>query len=81
MGLEPTNNHWFDTLTLNTGSRTQDILEAAAAREINLRAIDENTLGLSMDETTTEQDLVDLWDILIGDHSLQVEELAAEVTA
>ena len=78
-GMEPTNQNWFDTLTLNTGSRTQDILEAAAAREINLRAIDENTLGLSMDETTTEQDLVDLWDILIGDHSLQVEELAAEV--
>jgi len=78
-GIEPTNQNWFDTLTLNTGSRTQGILEAAAAREINLRAIDENTLGLSLDETTGEKDIVDLWDILIGDHSLQVEELAAEV--
>ena len=78
-GIQPTNQHWFDTLTLNTGSRTQGILEAAAAREINLRAIDENTLGLSLDETTGEKDIVDLWDILIGDHSLQVEELAAEV--
>jgi glycine dehydrogenase len=78
-GIEPTNQNWFDTLTLSTGSRTQDILKAAAAREINLRAIDKDTLGLSLDETTTEQDIVDLWDILIGDHSLQVEELAAEV--
>ena len=78
-GIEPTNQNWFDTLTLNTGSRTPGILEAAAAREINLRAIDENTLGLSLDETTGEKDIVDLWDILIGDHSLQVEELAAEV--
>ncbi len=77
--IEPTNQAWFDTLTLNTGSRTQDILKSAAAREINLRAIDENTLGLSLDETTGEKDIVDLWDILIGDHSLQVEELAAEV--
>ncbi|MDG1819825.1 MAG: aminomethyl-transferring glycine dehydrogenase, partial [Porticoccaceae bacterium] len=78
-GIEPTNQNWFDTLTLNTGNRTADILEAAAAREINLRAIDENTLGLSLDETTGENDIVDLWDILIGEHSLQVEELAAEV--
>ena len=77
--IEPTNQNWFDTLTLNTGSRTQAILEAAAAREINLRAIDENTLGVSLDETTGEKDIVDLWDILIGDHSLQLEALAAEV--
>ncbi len=78
-GLEPSNNNWFDTLTLNTGSRTQEILQAAAAREINLRAIDKDTLGISLDETTTEEDIVDLWDILIGEHSLQVEEIAAEV--
>ncbi|MGB0449504.1 MAG: aminomethyl-transferring glycine dehydrogenase, partial [Porticoccaceae bacterium] len=78
-GIEPSNQSWFDTLTLNTGSRTQKILQAAAAREINLRSIDKNTLGVSLDETTTEEDIVDLWDILIGEHGLQVEELAAEV--
>jgi glycine dehydrogenase len=78
-GIEPTNQNWFDTLTLNTGDRTQQILQSAAAREINLRAIDENTLGVSLDETTGEKDIVDLWDILTGDHGLQVEELAAEV--
>ena len=78
-GIQPTNQHWFDTLTLNTGERTQEILQAAAACEINLRAIDENTLGVSLDETTGENDVVELWDILIGDHSLQVEALAAEV--
>ena len=78
-GIEPSNNHWFDTLTLNTGSRTQEILSAAAAREINLRSIDKNTLGVSLDETTSEEDIAELWDILIGDHSLQVDEIAAEV--
>jgi glycine dehydrogenase len=78
-GMKPSNKNWFDTLTLNTGSRTQEILQAAAAREINLRSIDKGTLGVSLDETTTEEDIVDLWDILIGDHSLQVEELAAEI--
>lgn len=79
-GIEPANQNWFDTLTLATGDRTAQILQAAAAREINLRAIDENTLGVSLDETTGEKDIVDLWDILIGDHNLQVEELAAEVS-
>ena len=75
----PSNSSWFDTLTLETGSRTSAIIEAAAAKEINLRVIDENSLGVSLDETTSEQDIIDLWDILIGEHSLQLEELAAEV--
>ena len=75
----PINSSWFDTLTLETGSRTSAIIEAAAAKEINLRVIDENSLGISLDETTSEQDIIDLWDILIGEHSLQLEELAAEV--
>ena len=75
----PSNSSWFDTLTLETGNRTSAIVEAAAAKEINLRVIDENNLGISLDETTSEQDIVDLWDILIGEHSLQLEVLAAEV--
>ncbi len=74
------NKTWFDTLTLNTGSRTQEIVQAAETREINLRLIDADTIGLSLDETTSAEDIVALWDILLGDHYLIVSELAAELS-
>ena len=74
------NKTWFDTLTLNTGSRTQEIVQAAETREINLRLIDADNIGLSLDETTSAEDIVALWDILLGDHCLNVDELAAELS-
>ena len=74
------NKTWFDTLTLNTGSRTQEIVQAAGKREINLRLIDADNIGLSLDETTSAEDIVALWDILLGDHYLNVDELAAELS-
>ena len=76
--IKPTNTHWFDTLTLNTGSRTEEILQAAAAREINLRRIDENTLGVSLDETVTRDDITELWTIFIGDHQIDIDDLAEQ---
>ena len=74
------NKTWFDTLTLNTGSRTQEIAQAAETREINLRLIDADNIGLSLDETTSAEDIVALWGILLGDHCLNVDELAAELS-
>ncbi|MFO1434279.1 MAG: aminomethyl-transferring glycine dehydrogenase [Candidatus Competibacteraceae bacterium] len=53
----------FDTLTVRTGPQTQAILEAARRRRINLRQVDTDTVGLSLDETTTRQDVETLWEI------------------
>ncbi|MDG1078882.1 MAG: aminomethyl-transferring glycine dehydrogenase [Porticoccaceae bacterium] len=75
-GIKPTNNHWFDTLTLDTGARTEEILQVAAAHEVNLRRIDENTLGVSLDETVTRSDINLLWTILIGEHQIDIDDLA-----
>lgn len=77
--MAPTNKHWFDTLTLHTGNRTEEIVATAEAREINLRQIDAEHIGLSIDETTGSDDIVALWDILLGEHSLNMDTLAAEV--
>lgn len=77
--MAPTNKHWFDTLTLHTGKRTEEIVATAEAREINLRQIDAEHIGLSIDETTGSDDIVALWDILLGEHSLNMDTLAAEV--
>ena len=75
-GIKPINNHWFDTLTLDTGARTEEILQVAAAHEVNLRRIDENTLGVSLDETVTRSNINLLWTILIGEHQIDIDDLA-----
>ena len=80
-GMVPTNKHWFDTLTLHTGSRTAAVIDAAAQREMNLRQIDAEHIGLSIDETTGTEDVIALWDILLGANNLSLDELAAEVAA
>ncbi|MEC4722012.1 aminomethyl-transferring glycine dehydrogenase [Noviherbaspirillum sp. CPCC 100848] len=58
---------YFDTVTVRTGERTQAIHAAARTRSINLREIDDATLGLSFDETTTRFDVETLWEIFAGE--------------
>ncbi|HUH87749.1 MAG TPA: aminomethyl-transferring glycine dehydrogenase [Pusillimonas sp.] len=63
MGWERCNDHFFDTLTLHTGADTGAIHEAALARGMNLRRIDHERVGISLDETTTPADIEALWSV------------------
>ena len=80
MGIKPVNTSWFDTLTLRLGERAESVIKSAQEQEINLRIIDKDTVGISFDETTEIDDVVALWDILLGDHNLDVDKLALETT-
>lgn len=73
---------FFDTLRVELGNKSlQEILKAAEARRINLRAFDANSVGISLDETTTTTDLLELWQIFAGEENItfSVEELASQV--
>ncbi len=52
-GYELHSQSWFDTLTVSTPHRADDIVSAAADRTINLWLVDADTVGISIDETTT----------------------------
>ena len=78
-GVTPVNSSWFDTLTLNTGDKTDAIITAAQSRQMNLRRIDADSIGISLDETTGAEDVVALWVIVLREHKLNVEALANEV--
>ncbi|QYC09297.1 aminomethyl-transferring glycine dehydrogenase [Brevundimonas nasdae] len=54
-GFERINSAFFDTLTIQTGGQTSAIHERARAAGVNLRRIDENTLGVSLDETSSDE--------------------------
>lgn len=59
-GFELAHNSFFDTITINTGEKTQDLYTKALAEDINLRALP-GKLGISLDETTTVADVETLF--------------------
>ncbi|KAK9477203.1 glycine cleavage system P-protein-domain-containing protein [Lipomyces japonicus] len=60
LGYEIVNKNWFDTLTVKTGNADKTLAHAVAGYGINLRKVNENDVGVSIDETVTKQDLLDL---------------------
>ena len=60
LGVNRTNPHAFDTLLLDTGSKTEAIYNKALSLGINLRLLP-NQLAISLDETTTVTDIKRLW--------------------
>ena len=52
---------FFDTLTIHVGSDAQTVVERAANYKMNLRQLDGQTLGVSFDETSTREDVENLW--------------------
>jgi glycine dehydrogenase len=67
LGFEVPTSAFFDTITVNTGPRTREILERGAGYMINFRVVDDRTLGLSLDETTSRADVERVWAIFSGD--------------
>ena len=57
---------YFDTVRVTVGDRQPEILARAAAKRINLRILDTQTLAVALDETTTLQDVQDLVEVFTG---------------
>jgi glycine dehydrogenase len=54
-GRELVSETFFDTLTVRVPANAAKVISAAEARGINLRFIDADTVGVSVDETTTPE--------------------------
>lgn len=61
-GFTVKNKSWFDTLTIETKD-AQSIYQKALEQGINLRRVTDDSLGVSLDETTTPQDVEDLLEL------------------
>ena len=81
LGVRVEQQHFFDTLTLATGNATQHLHEQARAAGINLRKVDAERVGISLDETTRQADVEALF-ALFHNESTQVtfQTLADEAT-
>ena len=63
-GITIVNANWFDTLTIKTDAKAAH--QAAQAKQINLRVIDAEHVGVSIDETTSDADIIELLSLLTG---------------
>jgi glycine dehydrogenase len=75
-------DRFFDTLRVQLGEqRSQDIAHIAEANGVNLRVLDEHTVGVSLDETHSAEDIATLLKIFNGGRKARfsVEALAERV--
>ncbi|WP_454688444.1 aminomethyl-transferring glycine dehydrogenase [Achromobacter aloeverae] len=60
LGAAVVNDTFFDTLLVRTGAATRAVVDAAVARRINLRLVDDGHVSVALDETVTAEDLREL---------------------
>jgi glycine dehydrogenase len=77
-GFKVVHPHFFDTLHVDLGGDASEILKRAADAGSNLRRLGRNSIGISLDETTTENDLAELSEIFGGFRPVNGKAVAAE---
>jgi len=82
LGHSVEQQHFFDTLSIKTGAKTAELHAKARATGINLREIDAERLGLSLDETTDQTAVEALLALFAGEQAAPaVSDLAAQIAS
>ncbi|MEK8085042.1 aminomethyl-transferring glycine dehydrogenase [Aquabacterium sp. A3] len=69
LGRTLVHDTWFDTVQVLAEDRAA-ILAAAEKMGINLRDASADSISISLDETTTRDDIIDLWTLFAGSKAL-----------
>merc|ERR1719394_748563 len=62
LGLTVVHDNFFDTVVVEVPN-AQTIIDACESREINVRAVSDTKIAVSLDETTTADHIFDLFDV------------------
>ncbi len=74
LGYKTGSNNFFDTITVDLGENSaMDVVKIAEAHRMNFRVIDNHTLGISLDETTDENDVAEIWQIFNDDKQVDFD--------
>ncbi len=66
LGFATAPDAFFDTIRVEAAGRLPAIVERAQAARMNLRRVDAQRLGISVDETTTRADVEAIWRVFAG---------------
>ncbi|HVE77630.1 MAG TPA: aminomethyl-transferring glycine dehydrogenase, partial [Gemmatimonadaceae bacterium] len=77
LGHDVPEQPFFDTVAVRVkGGNADAVLDAARARRINLRRLDDASVGIALDETVREEDVADLLAVLNGGRPAPMPETA-----
>jgi glycine dehydrogenase len=65
-GFSLRHDHFFDTIAIETGARTDALSQSAVAAGFNFRRLDATGIAIALDETVTREDLYKLAAVLEG---------------
>ena len=74
----PKRDSAFDTLEIHTGANTEALLRGACEAGYNLRLASTTSLGITLDETTTPEDIAALWAVFAGKQRLPAFDALAQ---
>jgi glycine dehydrogenase len=82
LGIEVITPAHFDTLTLRVPGKAAQLAAGACKRGINLRVVDDDHLGVALDETTRREHVETLWQVFdSGSELADLERLARGLPA
>ncbi len=70
LGCTLTNAGAFDTLQVEAGAGSDTLMAAARKSGYNLRRASATSIGITLDETTTREDITALWGVFAGHREL-----------
>jgi glycine dehydrogenase len=79
-GVRIVNAHFFDTLTIDPLHNADLILARASTQKVNFRLDKNGFIGISVSETTTCEDIDELFDVLLGEHDLSARTIDKALT-
>ncbi len=80
MDYKINNQYFFDTLTISLPNNlnSDNLKNIAEEKQVNLRIIDESTIGVSIDETTSKEDVKLLSEIFASANGKKAESISSE---
>jgi glycine dehydrogenase len=79
-GFDLVHNSWFDTVTVITPRRADEFIKSALERGINLRRVDTDRVGISFDETTTEEVLAEVLGVFGAEPAADLQGISEELS-
>ena len=70
---------FFDTLVILSGEKTQGYIEKALDKKINLRLIDDSSIGITIDESVSFEDLKEIVNIFCDEDISAFNNLSASI--
>ena len=61
-GFEISSNEFFDTIVVNVGKDQAKIINAAVQKGVNLRIINDDKVGITLDERTRQETIKTVWE-------------------